>query len=80
MSDTYNGPVLSIGIKDIAKATNISYAQWYKFCSLGLIPHLKLGTRKIVVRVSVVEEFLKINEGRDLMDIDNLKAVSKCTV
>lgn len=78
--ESYIGPVISLGIDDISKATGIGKTQWYKYCNIGLLPYLQLGTKKIIIRTVVVNEFLKVNEGRDLMDVDNLKPVIECTI
>ena len=49
--------------------TNPNYV--YELINKGFLPALKLGSLKI--RRSSLLEFLKVNEGKDLTDLNNIK-------
>lgn len=49
--------------------TNPNYV--YELINKGFLPALKLGSLKI--RRSSLLEFLKVNEGKDLSDLNNIK-------
>ena len=51
--------------------TNKTYV--YSLINAGLLPALKLGSLKI--RKASLEEFLKNNDGMDLTDLSDIKAL-----
>ena len=51
--------------------TNENYV--YKLIRAGLLPCLKLGRFK--VRKQAIDDFLKLSEGKDLTDPENVKEI-----
>ena len=51
--------------------TNPNYV--YNLIRKGFLPALKLGSLKI--REETLQDFLKLNEGKDLTDLENIKAL-----
>lgn len=51
--------------------TNPNYV--YELIRKGFLPALKLGSLKI--REETLQDFLRLNEGKDLTDLENIKAL-----
>ena len=61
-------------VKEVATLLHSSPNYIYNLIEKGYLPAIKLGSIK--VRKAALENFLIINEGNDLSDLDNVKKLS----
>jgi len=61
-------------IEEVNESTGIGTNTLRLLVNEKKLPVLHIG-RKHIIRTDAVQEFLKINEGVDLLDIDKVKAV-----
>ena len=66
---------IALSIEEAADYTGIGRNTLRLLVSERKIPVLLIG-RKHIVRTDALIEFLKINQGVDLLDIDSVKSVS----
>lgn len=66
--------VILYSVKEVAKLLHTSPNYIYSLIEKGLLPALKLGSVKILK--TSLESFLIDNEGKDLSDVENIKALS----
>nr|WP_242821728.1 MULTISPECIES: helix-turn-helix domain-containing protein [Filifactoraceae] len=67
-------PRIGMTIDETADYTGIGRTTLRHLIRSGKIPTLKIG-RKTIIRVDTMEYFLKINEGLNLLDNDEVRAV-----
>ncbi len=67
-------PRIGMTIDETADYTGIGRTTLRQLIRSGKIPTLKIG-RKTIIRVDTMEYFLKINEGLNLLDNDEVRAV-----
>ena len=70
-----NGRKIAMTIEEAAEYTGIGRNTLRLLVSERKIPVLLIG-RKHIIRTDALTEFLKINQGVDLLDIDSVKSVS----
>jgi conserved domain protein len=61
-------------VKEVAKLLHSSPNYVYSLIEMGYLPAIKLGSIK--VRKDALENFLVVNEGNDLSDLNNVKKLS----
>ena len=66
---------IAMTIEEAAEYTGIGRNTLRLLVSERKIPVLLIG-RKHIIRTGALTEFLKINQGVDLLDIDSVKSVS----
>lgn len=62
---------IAMNISKAAVITGIGTALLRGLCASGKLPHLQIGT-KVLIRTETLNEFLKVNEGRNLKETDTL--------
>lgn len=61
-------------VKEVATILRSSPNYIYRLIEKGYLPAIKLGSIKVLK--SSLEDFLSINEGNDLSDLNNVKKLS----
>lgn len=61
-------------VKEVAMILRSSPNYIYRLIEKGYLPAIKLGSIKVLK--SSLEDFLSINEGNDLSDLNNVKKLS----
>lgn len=61
-------------VKEVATALRTNPAFVYTLIHKGILPAMKLGQYK--VRKEALEEFIRISEGKDYSDLDNIQPFS----
>lgn len=61
-------------VKEVSKLLHSSPNYVYSLIEMGYLPAIKLGSIK--VRKDALENFLVVNEGNDLSDLNNVKKLS----
>lgn len=64
---------IAMNISKAAGVTGIGTALLRKLCAAGKIPHLQVGS-KVLIRTETLNQFLKVNEGKNLKDVDTLRS------
>lgn len=60
-----------IGVADASEMANVSQHLVREWCKKNVIPYLRNGNR-FLLRVDTLDQFLKVNEGKDLSEVDTL--------
>ena len=66
---------IALSIEDAANYTGIGRNTLRKLVEWEKLPVLKVG-RKVLIKTDMLEKFMEVNEGRDLRDKSNVKAVT----
>ena len=66
--------ILIYTLKEVATILRSSPNYIYRLIEKGYLPAIKLGSIKVLK--SSLEDFLSINEGNDLSDLNNVKKLS----
>ena len=69
---------IAFSIEEAADYTGIGRNTLRKLVEWDKLPVLKVG-RKVLIKKDILELFMTVNEGRDLMDRGNVKAVTRKT-
>ena len=67
-------PLIALKVEEAAEVTGIGRNTMRNLIKARKLPILYVG-RKHLIRIDALNNFLKINEGVDLRDIDSVKAV-----
>ncbi len=67
---------LALTIEEAAAYTGIGRNTMRKLVEWGKLPVLKVG-RKVLIRSDMLETFMELNEGKNLRDRGEVKAVMK---
>jgi excisionase family DNA binding protein len=62
---------LAVGIIEAAELVDVSPQLIREWCTNNVLPYLKVGN-KFLVRTDMLDEFLRINEGKDLKQFNTL--------
>ncbi len=62
---------LAVGIIEAAELVDVSPQLIRQWCTNNVLPFLRVGN-KFLVRTDTLDEFLKINEGKDLKQFETL--------
>ena len=65
---------IALKVEEAAEYTGIGRNTMRNLIKAKKLPILRVGTKHLV-RIDALTEFMKINEGIDLRDIDSVKAV-----
>ena len=65
---------MALKVEEAAEYTGIGRNTVRNLIKAKKLPILRVGTKHLV-RIDALNEFLKLNEGIDLRDIDSVKAV-----
>lgn len=60
-----------IGVKEAGELTSVSTQLVREWCNENVLPHSRNGNR-VLIRVDTLDNFLKVNEGKDLSQIKTL--------
>ena len=69
---------IALSIEEVAECTGIGRHTWRELVTQNKLPVLKVG-RKVLIKKDTLEMFMTVNEGRDLRDKGNVKAVTRKT-
>ena len=67
---------IALSIEEAADYTGIGRNTLRKLVEWKKLPVLKVG-RKVLIKTDILEKFMEANEGRDLRDKGNVKAVTR---
>ena len=67
---------IALSIEEVAECTGIGRNTWRELVKQNKLPVLKVG-RKVLIKTDILEMFMTVNEGRDLRDKGNVKAVTR---
>ncbi len=67
---------IALSIEEAADYTGIGRNTLRKLVEWKKLPVLKVG-RKVLIKTDILEMFMEANEGRDLRDKGNVKAVTR---
>lgn len=67
---------IALSIEEAADYTGIGRNTLRKLVEWNKLPVLKVG-RKVLIKKDILEQFMTVNEGRDLRDRSNVKAVTR---
>ena len=67
---------IALSIEDAANYTGIGRNTLRKLVEWEKLPVLKVG-RKVLIKTDMLEKFMEVNEGRDLGEKSNVKAVTR---
>ena len=67
---------IALSIEEAADHTGIGRNTLRKLVEWKKLPVLKVG-RKVLIKTDILEMFMEANEGRDLRDKGNVKAVTR---
>ena len=67
---------IALSIEEAADYTGIGRNTLRKLVEWNKLPVLKVG-RKVLIKKDILELFMTVNEGRDLRDKSNVKAVTR---
>lgn len=70
---------IALSIEEAADYTGIGRNTLRKLVEWNKLPVLKVG-RKVLIKKDILELFITVNEGRDLRDEGNVKAVTRKAV
>ena len=70
---------IALSIEKAADYTGIGRNTLYPHKLVGQVKVLKVG-RKVLIKKDILELFMTVNEGRDLRDKGNVKAVTRKAV
>ena len=70
---------IALSIEEAADYTGIGRNTLRNLVEWGKLPVLKVG-RKVLIKKDILELFMTVNEGRDLRDKGNVKAVTRKAV
>jgi len=70
---------IAFSIEEAADYTGIGRNTLRKLVELNKLPVLKVG-RKVLIKKDILELFMTVNEGWDLRDRNNVKAVTRKAV
>ena len=65
---------MAVKVEEAAEYTGIGRNTMRNLIQAKKLPILRVGTKHLI-RIDALNEFLKLNEGVDLRDIDSVKAV-----
>ena len=69
---------IALSIEEVAECTGIGRNTRRELVKQNKLPVLKVG-RKVLIKKDILEMFMTVNEGRDLRDKGNVKAVTRKT-
>ncbi len=69
---------IALSIEEAADCTGIGWNTLRKLVEWTKLPVLKVG-RKVLIKRDILELFMAVNEGRDLRDRGDVKAVTRKT-
>ena len=67
---------IALSIEEAADYTGIGRNTLRQLVEWKKLPVLKVG-RKVLIKTDILEKFMEANEGRDLRDKGNVKAVTR---
>jgi len=67
---------IALSIEEAADYTGIGRNTLRKLVEWNKLPVLKVG-RKVLIKKDMLEKFMTANEGRDLRDKENVRAVTR---
>ena len=67
---------VALNVKEASEFTGIGRSNLRELISKGKIPVIWIG-KKILIRKNTLEDFLKLNEGKDIADEEEVIAVWK---
>ena len=67
---------IALSIEEVAECTGSGRNTWRELVKQNKLPVLKVG-RKVLIKKDTLEMFMDANEGRDLRDKGNVKAVTR---
>lgn len=65
---------MGLTIEEVAECTGIGRKTMRKLVEWGKLPVLKVG-RKTIIRRDTLERFLTVNQGRNLLEPDDVRRV-----
>ncbi len=70
------GTKIALSIEEAADYTGIGRNTLRNLVEWGKLPVLKVG-RKILIKSDILEKFMEVNEGKNLRDKSDVKAVTR---
>ena len=67
---------IALSIEEAADYTGIGRNTLRNLVEWGKLPVLKVG-RKVLIKSDILEKFMEVNEGKNLRDKSNVKAVTR---
>lgn len=67
---------IALSIEEAADYTGIGRNTLRKLVEWGKLPILKVG-RKVLIKSDILEKFMEVNEGKNLRDKNDVKAVTR---
>ena len=68
-------PLIALKVEEAAEVTGIGRNTMRELVKAKKLPILHVG-RKHLIRIDALNEFMKLNEGIDLRDINSVKALN----
>ena len=70
------GTKIALSIEEAADYTGVGRNTLRKLVEWGKLPVLKVG-RKVLIKSDILEKFMEVNEGKNLRDKGDVKAVTR---
>ena len=67
---------IALSIEEAADYTGIGRNTLRNLVEWGKLPVLKVG-RKVLIKIDILEKFMEVNEGKNLRDKSDVKAVTR---
>ena len=67
---------IALSIEEAADYTGIGRNTLRNLVEWGKLPGLKVG-RKVLIKIDILEKFMEVNEGKNLRDKNDVKAVTR---
>ena len=67
---------IALSIEEAADYTGIGRNTLRNLVEWGKLPVLKVG-RKVLIKIDILEKFMEVNEGKNLRDKGDVKAVTR---
>ena len=67
---------IALSIEEAADYTGIGRNTLRNLVEWGKLPILKVG-RKVLIKIDILEKFMEVNEGKNLRDKSDVKAVTR---
>lgn len=67
---------IAMTIKEVSEYTGIGRNTMRNLVEWGKLPVLKIG-RKVLIKSDILEKFMEVNEGKNLRDKGDVKAVTR---
>ena len=67
---------IAMTIKEVSEYTGIGRNTMRNLVEWGKLPVLKVG-RKVLIKSDILEKFMEVNEGKNLRDKGDVKAVTR---